>query len=422
MLAEMVDYGGSYHKDSSGSLRARLYEIASKVAEITWVIAPTAPCLCSLLGAFAILLGSFTLRSLGQELVFFLINPNVTSRTVVNDIPMLDIDHCSAVQILRNAGNAIKFTVLRERTNIQKEIIEPTPGNIPHLNVQMRQVSLSPKFDAAPRNMQVSTDAEIKSYNSFGPANCNSEISYRPINDSVQHSGNGYPLPSPQQTTVPNTFHHQTKISSFEPDMTSTPMSLSRASCKSTPDIIQPSTLNSLVHSASYDTKDKYEGPVVKVTIQNPRPYIPLTPELPPPTKALGDTSEVLTRSSYSETTLSRITSNSLVSNAHITEEVAVPRLNGSLGLSIMGGCDQTCFPFGNGKPGIYVSRIVRNGTAARTGKIRVGDRILKVLDESRSFFRVHTGYFSNIPKCIKAEFIASWACSQSSVVSSSKR
>ncbi|GFY30541.1 hypothetical protein TNCV_3523041 [Trichonephila clavipes] len=46
----------------------------------------------------------------------------------------------------------------------------------------------------------------------------------------------------------------------------------------------------------------------------------------------------------------------------------------------------------------------------------------LEVLDESRSFFRVHTGYFSNIPKCIKAEFIASWACSQSSVVSSSKR
>ncbi|GFS81809.1 hypothetical protein TNCV_1544461 [Trichonephila clavipes] len=44
------------------------------------------------------------------------------------------------------------------------------------------------------------------------------------------------------------------------------------------------------------------------------------------------------------------------------------------------------------------------------------------VLDESRSFFRVHTGYFSNIPKCINAEFIASWACSQSSVVSSSQR
>ncbi|GFT93740.1 hypothetical protein TNCV_1693731 [Trichonephila clavipes] len=45
-----------------------------------------------------------------------------------------------------------------------------------------------------------------------------------------------------------------------------------------------------------------------------------------------------------------------------------------------------------------------------------------QVSDESRSFFTVHTGYFSNIPKCIKAEFIASWACSQSSVVSSSQR
>ncbi|GFX41142.1 hypothetical protein TNCV_2218401 [Trichonephila clavipes] len=47
---------------------------------------------------------------------------------------------------------------------------------------------------------------------------------------------------------------------------------------------------------------------------------------------------------------------------------------------------------------------------------------IPQVSDESRSFFRVHTGYFSNIPKCIKAEFIASWGCSQSSVVSSSQR
>ncbi|GFX35846.1 integrase catalytic domain-containing protein [Trichonephila clavipes] len=53
-----------------------------------------------------------------------------------------------------------------------------------------------------------------------------------------------------------------------------------------------------------------------------------------------------------------------------------------------------------------------------KDGKVRV----VKVLDETRSFFRVHTGYFSNIPKCIKAEFIASWACSQSSVVSSSQR
>ncbi|GFU73325.1 transposon Ty3-I Gag-Pol polyprotein [Trichonephila clavipes] len=54
--------------------------------------------------------------------------------------------------------------------------------------------------------------------------------------------------------------------------------------------------------------------------------------------------------------------------------------------------------------------------------KVGLRKTLKKVLDESRSFFRVHTGYFSNIPKCIKAEFIASWGCSQSSVVSSSQR
>ncbi|GFU06152.1 hypothetical protein TNCV_4764751 [Trichonephila clavipes] len=57
-----------------------------------------------------------------------------------------------------------------------------------------------------------------------------------------------------------------------------------------------------------------------------------------------------------------------------------------------------------------------------RFHQVLIESPLYSVLDESRSFFRVHTGYFSNIPKCIKAEFIASWACSQSSVVSSSKR
>ncbi|GFY35098.1 hypothetical protein TNCV_5044731 [Trichonephila clavipes] len=78
---------------------------------------------------------------------------------------------------------------------------------------------------------------------------------------------------------------------------------------------------------------------------------------------------------------------------------------------------------------GVTYDNIVRKrswskrGEAAQTRtNIQEGSTVYLVLDESRSFFRVHTGYFSNIPKCIKAEFIASWACSQSSVVSSSQR
>lgn len=35
---------------------------------------------------------------------------------------MLDIDHCTAVQILRNAGNAIKFTIMRERSTLTHNV------------------------------------------------------------------------------------------------------------------------------------------------------------------------------------------------------------------------------------------------------------------------------------------------------------
>ncbi|GFV75640.1 transposon Ty3-I Gag-Pol polyprotein [Trichonephila clavipes] len=71
---------------------------------------------------------------------------------------------------------------------------------------------------------------------------------------------------------------------------------------------------------------------------------------------------------------------------------------------------------------GILRSRRSRMGLYSSEKSRSLRKTLKKVLDESRSFFRVHTGYFSNIPKCIKAEFIASWGCSQSSVVSSSQR
>ncbi|GFV35632.1 DUF4817 domain-containing protein [Trichonephila clavipes] len=64
---------------------------------------------------------------------------------------------------------------------------------------------------------------------------------------------------------------------------------------------------------------------------------------------------------------------------------------------------------------------MMKAGWSAKRVACQLGRSDCVVLDESRSFFRVHTGYFSNIPKCIKAEFIASWGCSQSSVVSSSQ-
>jgi len=67
------------------------------------------------------------------------------------------------------------------------------------------------------------------------------------------------------------------------------------------------------------------------------------------------------------------------VTSTAVIEEVCLRRSGGPLGLSIIGGSDHSCVPFGTGEQGIYVSKIIAGGSAAATGKLRMGDRILAV-------------------------------------------
>ncbi|XP_017079677.2 protein lap4 isoform X19 [Drosophila eugracilis] len=62
-------------------------------------------------------------------------------------------------------------------------------------------------------------------------------------------------------------------------------------------------------------------------------------------------------------------------------QEVVLPKNQGSLGFSIIGGTDHSCVPFGTREPGIFISHIVPGGIASKCGKLRMGDRILKVND-----------------------------------------
>ncbi|KAI0216998.1 Scribble [Lamellibrachia satsuma] len=59
-------------------------------------------------------------------------------------------------------------------------------------------------------------------------------------------------------------------------------------------------------------------------------------------------------------------------------ETVRILKAGGPLGLSIVGGVDHTSHPFGIHEPGVFVSKIVPGGAAARTN-LKIGDRILKV-------------------------------------------
>jgi protein scribble len=60
-------------------------------------------------------------------------------------------------------------------------------------------------------------------------------------------------------------------------------------------------------------------------------------------------------------------------------EEIKLMKQGGAMGLSIVGGGNVACHPFGVDRPGIFISKIVPDGPASRT-PLRVGDRLLKVI------------------------------------------
>ncbi|KAM7362442.1 scribble planar cell polarity protein isoform 11-T13 [Cochliomyia hominivorax] len=115
----------------------------------------------------------------------------------------------------------------------------------------------------------------------------------------------------------------------------------------------------------------------VTVTVNKAVPDMPMFPAAP---TELGRITETITKSTFTETVMTRVTDNHLAEPL-ISEEVILPKNQGSLGFSIIGGTDHSCVPFGAREPGIFISHIVPGGIAAKCGKLRMGDRILKVND-----------------------------------------
>ncbi|XP_074033149.1 scribble planar cell polarity protein isoform X6 [Leptinotarsa decemlineata] len=94
-------------------------------------------------------------------------------------------------------------------------------------------------------------------------------------------------------------------------------------------------------------------------------------------TNMMPPTSNQPNMSDYEQNNHTKASSNSSLDDD--AQDVALSKLGGSLGFSIIGGTDHSSIPFGAKEPGIFISHMVPGGTAAKCGKLRVGDRILKV-------------------------------------------
>ncbi|XP_076629824.1 scribble planar cell polarity protein isoform X2 [Colletes latitarsis] len=126
----------------------------------------------------------------------------------------------------------------------------------------------------------------------------------------------------------------------------------------------------------SSPSPDSHQGPIVTVTIKQPD-SLPGDVNFPPAPTTLGKVTETITKSTLTETVVTRVTDNQSVQPVIIEDVVLVKE--GSLGFSIIGGTDHSCTPFGAKEPGIFISHVVPGGIAAKSGKLRMGDRILKV-------------------------------------------
>ncbi|XP_058444236.1 protein lap4 isoform X7 [Malaya genurostris] len=111
----------------------------------------------------------------------------------------------------------------------------------------------------------------------------------------------------------------------------------------------------------------------------NPSGYMANRPAYSGYRRSIDDTATEVSSLAVTENQSNPVKHEPEVKHTIIPKEVVLPKDQGSLGFSIIGGTDHSCTPFGAHEPGIFISHIVPGGIAALSGKLRIGDRILKV-------------------------------------------
>ncbi|XP_046565487.1 protein scribble homolog isoform X16 [Haliotis rubra] len=91
-----------------------------------------------------------------------------------------------------------------------------------------------------------------------------------------------------------------------------------------------------------------------------------------------GNSTLIMERQTISKVHVNHIDSPSTDKEQSLYEDIVILKAGGPLGLSIVGGSDHSSQPFGAEEPGIFVSKIVKDGAASKS-KLKIGDRIIAV-------------------------------------------
>ncbi|XP_061384319.1 protein lap4 isoform X11 [Danaus plexippus] len=312
----------------------------------------------------------------------------------INGVDMEQATHETAVSLLTGHERFVRLVLQRTITQEQGDLIprKSTSEEIKEHKTSLQNVNITPAQKPTANHVPLIGNHTAPRANTHAPQP-NTQTNTQPT--TQQHTHTQKPLITQTHTfaapqPAPRKLSQTNGTARPATNSTSTPLTPGankmHASSDDVFEDIQPRAITSEDFQAMIPAHflgggggggggsgDGGDGGRVRVVVERPRP-----PVLPPPPSTIGRVTETITKSTFTETTVTRITDNKLVEPL-IIEDVILVKDGGSLGFSIIGGTDHSCVPFGGKEPGIFISHIVPGGVAARSGKLRMGDRLLKV-------------------------------------------
>ncbi|XP_036357512.1 protein scribble homolog isoform X5 [Octopus sinensis] len=326
----------------------------------------------------------------------------------INGIDMQDARHDQAVALLTGSDKEIKLVVYRERvvpkganvsmesTGSVQKLPQMTQPRITWTSQPAADISLpsvSPGYNNQPMVLKEpsSTHAEPASVTPhlYKPSISASTVPTATITSTTTTVTNQQASPALQ------TIRHSSHSPNISSACTSPSFRTLSSDWTTPPPTIQPPRFHYPGYSKSPTVATKFTSNEQKESFMQTKSSSASVYQSPVKSSAdsRASTSSVNTRAGLptvsggssiplltSRDRLPRANLNHEESHAYPVEEITFNTYGGPLGLSIVGGTDHSCLPFGNNNPGIFISKIEKDGIAASTN-LKFGDRILSVND-----------------------------------------